>query len=664
VIGTSTGVAPVPDTASDFAGMLISRLASVYQKPIVVPAGNTSQLLGSVHAFGGALSVGGILSPPTYAALHGGRAPDRLMVHPISAAGPSLDGSIKPDFLAPMERLAADLPWNADVGATPRNAPTRRIPPGYQISCCTSSTSPYATGVMALLISAARQSNIPYSGIVLSQAVRTTARLVPGFQAHQQGNGALDINAAWLDLARRRDQPRITASARIVHPLAQYAARGPEGEGILEIEGWTAGMTATRPIVLRRESGPAQPLTYRLQWSADDGTFSTAPTVTLPLRADVSLPVQIAVRTAGTHSGLLTLRDPATSAIAFRTQATVVAAERFDRATGSVRITGTVGLMAQRAHFLYVPPGLGAIAFELHVTKGVVRPTIVAPHGLFSGYYMHVHPNNLDFMGKGIYRVVLPNPRPGTWTVRLDADSAWLHIPGDLVPGDDGDADYTLTMRRLEASIRTSATASGTIVADITNVGSTIAEPVLEVSRGYLTSHRGRFHRTGLPNAIAIDVPRDAAALSLRLRPEQEITGTELYLYDCTTGECFSYDIGFPAASAHTLVVRKPNAGRWVAAVNAAPFPSASGSFVLDELVATGTPVRRAPAGARGLGVRWQETIDNLSVPEVPGKTPVLLLEVLDAAIERGEIEFPWSRTPRFRLRDRPVAIGTAVYRQ
>jgi hypothetical protein len=320
--------------------------------------------------------------------------------------------------------------------------------------------------------------------------------------------------------------------------------------------------------------------------------------------------------------------------------------------------------MAQRAHFVHVPPGAGAIAFELQVTRGVIRPTIVAPHGLFSGYYMHVHPNNLDFMGKGTYRVVLPNPRPGTWTFRVDADSAWLRIPGDPVPGDDGDADYTLTMRRLETSIRTTATAGGTIVADITNAGSTIAEPVLEVSRGSLTSHRGRFHRTGLPNAIAIDVPRDAATLSLRLRSEQEITNTELYLYDCTTGECFSYDIGFPAARTHTLVVRKPNAGRWVAAVNAAPFPSASGSFVLDELVTTGTPVRRAPAAARGLGKRWQETIEQVSLPEMPGKTPVLLLELLDAAMERGEMEFPWSRTPRFRLRDRPVAIGTAVYRE
>ena len=187
---------------------------------------------------------------------------------------------------------------------------------------------------------------------------------------------------------------------------------------------------------------------------------------------------------------------------------------------------------------------------------------------------------------------------------------------------------------------------------------------MLEVSPAYLTSHRARFLGSGLPNVIEIQVPPDATAMSLRLRSESERTNAELYLYDCTTGECFSYYFGFPAARAHTLVVRKPNAGRWVAAVNTAPFPAGAGSFVLDELVTTGTPVRRTSAAARGTGARWQETIDKpAALPPMPGKTPVLLLELIDAAMERGEEEHPWARTPRFKLRDRPAAIASAIYR-
>lgn len=663
VIGASLGIGLVPDTAADFTGALMERLVAVYQKPIVWGAGNTSQMLGSAHARGTALSVGGVLSPPTYAALFGGRALDQMIVHPISAAGPSLDGDIKPDFLAPMERLAADLPWNTDIDTAPRNAPTRRLPPGYQISCCTSATSPYAAGVLALMISAAKQSKVTYNAVALSRAIRTTAHLVPGFQAHQQGNGALDIHAAWRALVRGDDPPHISASAPIVHPLAQYAARGPQGTGILEIEGWTPGTTATRALVLRRESGTPQPVTYRLDWSADDGTFSTPRSVVLPLRRDVSLPVRISVRTPGAHSGLLTLRDTDSGPVVFRTQATVVATEHLDGATATVRFAGTVGVMEQRSHYFRVPDGVRAIAFELEVIRGVIRPTIVAAHGLFAGYYMHVHPNNLEYMGKGIYRVVLPNPKPGTWTFRVDTGSTYFTIPGSAVKGDDGDAEYTVAVRFLETAILTAAQADGTIVADISNAGGAIAEPVLQVSPGRLTSHRRRFLPSGLPNVIDIDVARDTATLSLQLRADAGAKA-ELHLYDCTTGECFSYDIGFPAAGAHTLVVRKPTAGRWVAAVNAAPFPSAPGGFVLDEVVATGAPVRRTSAAARGLGQRWRETIQGVPLPApVEGKTPVLLIELLDAAIERGEIEHPWARTPRFKLRDRPVAIGTAIYR-
>lgn len=665
VISTSGGLVFLPDTAADFGGALFSRLVAVYRKPIIGAAGNTSLMLGSVYAWGASLSVGGILSPATYAALHGGRPLERLIVHPMSAAGPALDGAIKPDFLAPMERLAADLPWNAGIDSAPQNTPTRRVPPGYQISCCTSATSPYAAGVAALLISAAKQSRIPYTEEGLSRAMKVSARLVPGFQAHQQGNGALDIDAAWLELTHPLDPPRIVATAAIVHPLAQYAARGPAGQGILEFEGWSTGISGTRVITLRRESGPPQPVVYRLDWSGSDGTFSTASSVRLPLNVSVPVAVRIDVKAAGAHSGILNLRDTATNAVLFRSQATIVAAEPLDPATGSVRVTGKIPLMRQDAHYIRVPAGAGALVFELEVTRGVIRPSILPAHGLFPGYYMHVHPKNVHFAGKGRYHVLLPNPAPGTWTFRVDTGSTWFEIPGNPVPSDDGDAEYTLTVRLLESVIRTSTT-SGKIVAEITNTGSAIAEPVLDVSPGYLTSHRGSFLPTGLPNAIDIEVPRDAAALSLQLHSEREGTNTELYLYDCTTGECFSYNLGFPAARTHTLVVRKPSPGRWVAAVNAAPFPTAAGTFVLDEVITSGTPVRRASAAARGPGARWQETIENVTVPPATqGKTAVLLLELLDAAAERGELEHPWGTGPTdVRLRDRPVAIGTAIYRR
>jgi hypothetical protein len=663
VIGSSVGVTALPDTAADFVGTLMTRVIETYRKPIVVGAANTSQMLASAKALGPVLSVGGVLSPATYGALYGGRALEQVIVHPMAAAGPSLDGAIKPDVVAPMERLAADLPWNAGIDAAPRTAPRHRIPPGYQVSCCTSATSPYAAGVVALLISAARQSGVPVTAERLHRALTRSARLVPGFLAHQQGNGAIDVNAAWLALNRpAADLPRIVASAVIVHPLAQYAAHGSAGQGIFEVSGWHAGSSGTREITLRRESGPARPVTYRVEWSASDGTFSTAPSVTLPLGRDVALPVRIGVRTPGAHSGLLSLRDATTGDLVFRTQATIVAPESFDASTHALQLSGTIGLMRAKAEYFEIPPGVEAIGFDLEVRRGVIRPTIVPSSGLHSGYYMHVHPNNLEFMGKGRYHIVLPHPEAGMWTFRVDTGSTWFAIPGNPVAGSDDDAEFTLTMRLIGGSIRASLDAGGSVTADITSGRSPIAEPLLDATPGYLTTHRGRFLPTGLADAIEIAVPANAAALSVRLRSEREGVNTELYLYDCTTGECLSYNIGFPAAGAHTLVVRQPAAGRWVAAVNAAPFPAAIGDFVLEEVIALGTPIRRTSAGPLSPGVRWQEVIGAVPAPPPPaGRTPILLLELRDGALERAEAEHPWAVLARFKLRDRPVALATGL---
>jgi len=225
------------------------------------------------------------------------------------------------------------------------------------------------------------------------------------------------------------------------------------------------------------------------------------------------------------------------------------------------------------------------------------------------------------------------------------ATSRTMDIPGNPVRSDDSDVEYALAVH-------------------LDGEPNVPADAALDVTPGYLTSHTDRFVASGLPNLYDIDVPPDASALSLRLHTQPGAPNAELHLYDCTTGECFSYNIGFPAAGAHTLVVRKPSAGRWVAAVNAAPFPSAPGSFVLDELVTIGTPIRRASAVARGPRSLWRDAIGDVAPPPfVRGKTSVVVVELIDVGAERAETDHPWSTAPNYvKLRDRPIALGTAIY--
>ncbi|HWW83240.1 MAG TPA: S8 family serine peptidase, partial [Vicinamibacterales bacterium] len=72
VICDSGGIFMVPDTSRDFVGLFMSRIMTVYDKPIVHAAGNTLLFLNDVSSLGAVISVGSSLSPATFSALLGG----------------------------------------------------------------------------------------------------------------------------------------------------------------------------------------------------------------------------------------------------------------------------------------------------------------------------------------------------------------------------------------------------------------------------------------------------------------------------------------------------------------------------------------------------------------------------------------------------------------
>ena len=655
LLSDSSGITMVPDTAADFAALFLSRLIAVYRKPIFHAAGNLQLLLNSASSLGDAFAVGGSLGGDTLAALYGGTLPGGLSVHPVSAGGPALDGAIKPDFLAPMNLVAADLMEGGRAVAVPRSVPSARLPPGHRISCCTSASSPYAAGAAALLLSRAKQEGRPYTAARLAQALRFGARFLPGWPAHEQGHGVLDLQAAWLELARDAEPLRIRTDAPLVHPLAQYAARASRGSGIFERDGWTAGMSRRRDLTLTRETGPRDSITYRVGWLGNDGTFAAPPAIALPRASPVILPVTIAPTSPGAHSAILNLHDSATGAVASRTQTTVVAAESFDR-TGTARLAGTVQPMRGHSRYVRVPPDAAAMLVELEVLRGSLRAVILPAHGLLPNYQGHLHPSITRTYVRGRYRVALPRPAAGTWTIGLLNDSLWREINPALVSSEP--AGFVITLRLLRASVDVRSGRGAPLDVVIRNHGATLREPVVQTTPATLRSHRARFLPTGLPNIFDITVPKGASALALQLRSAgRPHTGLELYLYDCTSGECFAYDFTLPAAAAHTRLVRRPSAGRWVVAVNAAPDPYAADEFVLDEIVALGEPrLSRSTHRPQPTGAAWTQQVE-------PGEG-VLLIELIDLAVDRDESSYPWDPRPGIPiLRDRPVGIGFKGFR-
>jgi hypothetical protein len=662
VIASATGFDLVPDTGSDFAGLLMNRIIHTYGKPIFQSAGNRHLWLNSAVSLGDVFSVGGSIGPSGYDAFYGSGALEDVIVHPSSAGGPAIDGAVKPDIIAPMHRIAASL-WGRTGVAIPKNAPTHQLPPGYQISCCTSASAPYAAGAGALLISGLKQQGLKYSFDTFSRALRAGSRILSGFPAHQQGNGVLDVNGAWRELTSGVEAPIVLASAPIVHPLARYSAGASRGVGLFESEGWRAGMTGRRTIRLRRESGSTAAVTYRVSLDANDGTFAAPPSVTLPLGTAVSVPIDIDARSTGLHDALLTLHDPETDAMIFRTGLTIIAAERLGVDSHVLRLEGRVPLLRKRAHYIEVPAGVGAMTVDLEVRSGAAGVNIVPQHSLFLAYQGQIGPQNGRTFPKGRYSIVIPQPGPGTWTI--DVNNTSTRRERDQVLVSEDLVDYVITVTAKTAGITVSAPRDSIFMLDISNAGAALARPAVQFSAATIRTHSGVSSADGLPYLVDIDIPPATSTLLLKAAASNRSSALELHLYDCTSGECFSHNYTIPAAANQQLVVRNPAPGRWIAAINTAPSPSAHVPFVLGEVVAGPAHRQSIPAGPSRPNGGWTARIDAgvlaANRKELPG---AILFEVLDESDERREREQRWEIRDIFPgLPNAPVAAGVAVWR-
>ena len=658
IIAAATGFELVPDTDGDFAGLFFTRLVTVWQKPIFQSAGNRQLWAGTANSLGSVFSVGGTLSPESFAAVYGGGSLDGLLVHPSSAAGPALDGRLKPDFLAPTHRIAAGL-WRRPRVAVPRNAPTHQLPPGHQISCCTSASSQFAAGIAALLVSGLRQERLSYSYARLSHALRAGSQFLETSPAHHQGNGVVNVNKAWDLLVRPVETPAITSSIDVVHPLAAYAANGEKGVGIFEWTGWTARTTGRRHLRLLRRSGGVEPLIYRVSWLGNDGTFSTAASVTLPLNTPVVLPIDITVRSAGAHSAILNFHD-SSGALVFRTQATIVAAELVDPRSQTLRLGGSVPLLRKATHYIAIPEGIESLAIDLEVVRGSAAVNLIPSHGLFPAYQGQIGPQNGRTFTKGRYTVALPRPPAGTWTIDVSNTSIRRERDPSLVSAETVEYDLTVRLQRAALEVRP---LGPSVNIDVENRGAGIRKPVVLTSPAIVRTQDARFPASGLPTVFPIDVPKGASTLIVEARGSSTL---EIYLYDCSSGECFSHNYTIPPALRQRLIVRRPSAGRWIAAVNASPFFGAEGTFSIEHTIA-GQAQRWSAAAStlRGVGERWTETIDLAASPMLPsGGSRVVLCEIVDGELERDEAERLWEVRDNFpRLPHSPVAAGSAIAR-
>jgi hypothetical protein len=517
------------------------------------------------------LGVGSYITKASWQRNYGSTAVQQENMHPFSGRGPREDGGFKPNIIAPGSAISTIPTWLEGAPV----AGTYSLPPGYGMLQGTSMASPQAAGAATLLVSAAQQRHVSHHASQLRQAFTSTARFIPNYQAYEQGNGLIDVRKAWNALKANPSVTDITSSVAVHTVLSDFlTGQGPGmGTGIYDREGVKRGDRYTREYTFKRTSGSNGPVTYKVRWVGNDGTFSSAKSVTLRKNSAVKFPVTVNPRSNGIHSAILNLDSPMTTGIEYQTMNTVVAAEDFTAANGyQVRHGGEVGRNDTASYFVRVPAGVPALKIDLEgggtaAGAGQIRFLRFHPYGVpieatssLNCYNPPVPPGNACDAGSPTSRT-FANPLAGVWEIVVEARRT----------SDTAFAPYTLTASVLGAAVSPNpdTIASGT-------VGTPIARQyTLTNSFGPFT---GRAVGTSLGSAhvdrptIAQDeeqrIPLTVTAGATQLRakigkPSDLGADLDLELYNCTSGTCVLAGTSADGDSEEEVAVANPAAGAW-----------------------------------------------------------------------------------------------------
>lgn len=399
---------------------LLSRLPAAQRKPMLIGAGNSTGF-NAVTSFATppeVLAVSGYQSQRSWLVNYGARVAARDNMLAATSFGPAVDGGFKPDLIAP----------SGSLGATPafqeggRISGLLRLPPGYSIFGGTSVAAPMAAGATAQLLSAAKQTGLSVNTHDVYAALRNTTRFIEGVDAHRQGAGLLQVIPAWRALQNSMTTPvTITVDAPVRTAESAWLDTAHRGTGLFEREGWQPGQRGARTLTLTRRGGAAAPLTYRVGWTGNDGTFSAPAHVTLPRDSAVQLELGIAPATMGAHSAILDIHDH-TNRIVHRMLATIIAAEPVAPSATGWQRSITIPRPGTQDLFFEVPPGTASFEVRVQSPRDGLAVFVMSP----SRTYV-TRPSRAQ---RGEWSATFPAPERGAWEVAIrDSDDSFNFDP-------------------------------------------------------------------------------------------------------------------------------------------------------------------------------------------------------------------------------------------
>jgi hypothetical protein len=647
--------------------LLMNRMVEVYGKPFFASAHNS----GPISTSGGesatvprVMSVGGYGAAATYKAHYAWDVPEKDYIISYSSRGPSTNGGAKPDILASVLSVAA----NPCLTTRPAKTVSYRFPECYTLGGGTSSASPHGAGIATLLISAARQSDLPTDARHILWALRMGARYLPNWPAHEQGTGVLDAVRSYelLKIAKEKnlDIPDIETRAPVRTRISKFLREPGSGDGLYEREGWKAGDVGVRTIRLIRRTGSSTPVTYRLDWLGNNGTFtSTQKTVTLPLDVPAEVQVRVAPKTSGIHSAHLMLIDTRGNVPVHRVLNTVVAAERFTAANGyAVKVKETVPWPRAKSYFIDIPDGTTSLRLDLGVTAGRVQlsysdATLDASYNPRGGKSWRYASNRGKWMYPGKSGTqIIADPEPGVMELLIEPY-------GDASNGGDS-AKYNVPSQfELSASVqRASGRATGSTVV-FTNLQGSLGDPRVSTEVGMQRTLRGVAADGEMPTSFFINV--DSGATSLRVEAVANNPADELalYLYDCAGPKCALWDLGLRDGPKQTFLVVKPRAGAWKVVVDASKAKGGKAGFKYTEVITSskfGVSDSSARPSASGRTYTLSAAFNPIGAPKL-GYSWVGVADLFDDAVERAERENPIGKFPDHLPPYRPARLATVI---
>ena len=571
-----------PQDGNSVLSIIVQRLIERYKKPIFSSAGNSGPGLHSQNensSANGVIGVGGYESKRTWQSNYGiSIAANDTLVN-LSARGPRADGALKPDLIAPVAAVSADF------GVFETRMPVAfDLPPGYLAAAGTSYSCPMASGAAALLISAAKQSNVPYDAKKVAWAMKSSARFIPGVGAHEQGNGLINVPAAWEALKQAPPPAGISSVAAIHTAVGPYLKTPNQGPGIYEREGWRPGQSGQRTITFTRGSGSAAPINYRVRWTGNDGTFTSATTLSLPLNKPVSFPVTIDVKAAGMHSAILNLDDE-TQGIrsVYQVLNSVIAADQFnERENFKIVREGSAEYPSFTSYFFNVPDGASAFRVDLAPKQGNVKLRFIKPTGkeLDSAFDT---PGSWppEYHTSGRTDRFIASPEPGVWEVIVENQNLMVR----------GDSESHRARFIITATILGTATApplreySATSKDPSTSRQVSFANAFASFDGYYDSAPLASLfstHTTVARETVSyeLNVPQGANALKVKIDdPSGSGADVDLYLYFCAQ-KCELKAFSARNGAREQVTIKQPKEGKWTVVIDPVSLPS--GTLTLD----------------------------------------------------------------------------------